>query len=59
MDWIEISKIPTIYEDENTGSSHESLLRAFNILEEVKELLILKTPSSIILKIIAVMEMPE
>ena len=62
MDVLEISKMPTVVKIEGVGihtaasGYHESLLRAWNILRKVKELLDIDTPSSVILEMIAVME---
>jgi len=56
---LEIKKYPTLFDDAKNGSSHESLLRAFHILEYVKELLKIKTPPEVILEIIDTIEEKE
>ena len=35
----EIRNLPTTYRDAKTGDTHESILRAYQILEKVKEML--------------------
>jgi hypothetical protein len=54
--WIEVSKEPTNYKNENGQNCHESLLRSFGIVREVKRLLSLNTPAEVILEAIKVME---
>lgn len=48
----EIRKFPTTFIDVEIGKSHESILRAFHILNKVKELLHKNTPQDVILEII-------
>ena len=62
--WLKIRDIRTCFpEYTGTGlerqSTHESTLRAFNILAEVKRLLEMKTPPEVILDVIEVMESAE
>lgn len=62
MNILEIRDLPTCFKVEGIGihtegnGHHESLLRAWNILHKVKELLELGTPQSVIMEMIAVME---
>ena len=62
MNLLEISKQPTCIRIEGVGVTtdargyHESILRAFQILTKVKELLAMNTPQSVILEMIEVME---
>lgn len=52
-----IQKRPTTYETDGVNC-HESLLRAFHIVEKVKELLEKDTPPSVVLEMIELMETP-
>lgn len=54
----EINRLPTSVYSIPTGCKgvHESTLRAFHILEEVKRLLTLGTPSEVILELIQEMQ---
>lgn len=54
--WIVISKMPTLFNNEKGQKCHESILRAHQILEEVKILLEARTNPDIILMAIGVME---
>ena len=49
MKWKEISKLPTVSTDKN---QHESITRAYQILEKVKEYMFRGVPSDIILELI-------
>jgi hypothetical protein len=57
--WIEISKMPTLFNNEKGERCGESLLRSFHIVREVKELLEKGVPAQTILDIIEVMEVRE
>lgn len=48
--------MPTTYKDINKGKCHESILRAWSILNEVKYLLQEGVPAKIILELIEDME---
>ena len=48
----EIQKFPTLYTDVHRGDCHESLLRSYQILEKVKDLLRIETPPTVILEVI-------
>lgn len=54
----DIRKMPVLVEEIPPGAKgvHESVLRAYNILEKVKHLLEEKTPSKIVLELIREME---
>ena len=62
--WVLISKMKTNISEEdfqngskrNFSGIHESTLRAYNILENVKELLRINTPHEVILQLINLME---
>jgi len=56
MNILEIRKLPTLYNDVKTGQSHESLLRAYQILERVKEWLGRESDPKLILELIHLME---
>lgn len=61
MTICEISKLPTSVRDIPSGCAgvHESILRAFQILDKVKYLLASGVPSPIVLELIAEMEARE
>jgi hypothetical protein len=63
--WIDISRYPTVFDFTNKPNEpkkvipskiHESLLRSYHIVKEIKSLLSMKTPSEVILDAIKVME---
>lgn len=58
MNIIEIAKMPTDVRQIHEGSSgvHESVLRAYQILEKVKELLDAGTPTEVVMELIETME---
>ena len=59
---MEISKIremPRFFNAVEHGNCHESLLRAFHIVDKVKHLLKLGTPTEVVLEIIAEIEAYE
>ena len=63
MNIIEIAQMPTTTRDmkvstakAGTGSVHESVFRAFHILEKTKELLSKGTPPDVVLTLIGEME---
>lgn len=58
MKLIDIRDKPTTYTDEEGRKCHESLLRAFHVVEKVKELCEAGTPPSVIVEMIEAMEMP-
>ena len=54
----DIQSRPTCYESDGQ-KCHESLLRAFHIVDKVKELLEKNTPPSVVLELIEQMEKPN
>jgi hypothetical protein len=58
MKLIDIRDKPTSYVDADGRTCHESLLRAFHIVEKVKELCEAGTPPKVIGEMIEAMEMP-
>lgn len=54
--YLQIAQLPTTYNDVEHGKTHESLLRAFNILGKVKSLLADGTPPHVVLELIELME---
>ena len=55
---IGVSKMETVIEG-NYIKAHESVLRAYNILAQVKYLLEQETPANIVLQLIHEMENPD
>ena len=52
----QIRKLPTCYKDAKTGDTHESALRAYQILEKVKEMLERKDSTKTIIEVIELCE---
>jgi hypothetical protein len=56
MDISEICELPTLFNDVKTGKSHESVLRAFQILFKVKDMLRRGDSAKTILEVIDLCE---
>lgn len=60
MSIIEINKVPTVVSKDNLGENstgaHESILRSYNIVMKVKDLLRRKVPADVVLELIEEME---
>lgn len=54
----EIRSRPTTYQRSDGSNCHESLLRAFHIVDKVRELLEQDTPPKVVLEMIELMEAP-
>jgi hypothetical protein len=57
--YLKISKMPTVLDIDGVGSYHESILRSYHVLEEVRKLLQINTPNEVILDLIEIMESGE